>query len=221
MTNEKKPMSSTRDLIVRTLLRERECTINDLVDVAQINHISVRHHIQKLEADGMVEYREEIHGVGRPRRLYGLTQAGREQFPSRYLSLSSRLLEQLKDQIPTEMLSKLLRQVAADIAEDHMAQIDIEGLSMVERVRLLQELLVSEGFEIQIEEREDQYLIKETHCPYYHVGQNHPEICILDKTLISTLLGTPAEKISCILDGDHLCTYEVPVIFKGLEEKKE
>ena len=60
------------------------------------------------------------------------------------------------------------------------------------------------------EHQDDGYYIREVNCPYYHVGQDHPEVCAVDQTLISNLLNVPIEKVTCILDGDAYCTYVVP-----------
>ena len=86
---------TTRQRVMQTLLSRQRCTINELAEVVSINPISVRHHITRLEADGLVSSEEEKHGVGRPRRLYFLTEEGQERFPSRYLRFTIRLLEQL------------------------------------------------------------------------------------------------------------------------------
>ena len=72
-------MSTTRDLVLKTLLTRQRCTINDLAEAVGINPISVRHHVTKLEAGGLVVSEEERHGVGRPRRLYFLTEKGMER----------------------------------------------------------------------------------------------------------------------------------------------
>jgi len=67
---------STRQRVLQTLLSRQRCTINELAEAVDINPISVRHHITKLEAEGLVTSEEERHGVGRPRRLYFLTEEG-------------------------------------------------------------------------------------------------------------------------------------------------
>jgi DeoR family suf operon transcriptional repressor len=205
-------MSSTRELVLKNLLNRQRCTINELAEAVQINPISVRHHIAKLEAEGLVTSEEERHGVGRPRRVYVLTDAGMEKFPSRYLALTSRILEQLKGSVSEETLNKLFAQIASDMAEDHFSKVNMKNLRAEDRLDLLQTILREEGFVIEVERVNEKYIIKETSCPYYHVGQEHPEICIVDKTLISTVLDTPVEKITCMLDGDSICAYEVPVI---------
>ena len=92
------PSKSTREKVLQTMLSRQRCTINELAKAVDINPISVRHHIARLEAEGLVTSEEERHGVGRPRRLYFLTEHGIDHFPSRYLKLTIRLLEQLERQ---------------------------------------------------------------------------------------------------------------------------
>lgn len=198
---------STRDRVLRTLLTRKRCTINELADAVEINPISVRHHISKLEADGLVNSAEERHGVGRPRRVYFLTEGGMEHFPTRYLKLTLRLLEQLKETLPANMVSKLFAQMAQEMAAEYAEELD--GLSMEQRLDLVKDVLTSEGFTVDWERQGDQYQIREASCPYFYVGQNHPEVCSVDQTLISTVLSVPAEKIKCLLQGDNYCTYVV------------
>jgi len=198
---------STRQRVLQTLLSRQRCTINELADAVDINPISVRHHITRLEADGLVTSEEERHGVGRPRRLYFLTEEGQERFPSRYLRFTIRLLEQLKDSMPEAMVSHLFQQMAEDVAAEYEAQ--ISGLNMEQRLDLVTHLLSNEGFTVEWEQKGNEYLIREISCPYYHIGQSHPEVCSVDQTLISTMLSVPAAKVNCVLNGDNYCTYVV------------
>ena len=206
---------TTRQKVLQTLLARQRCTINDLAEMVEINPISVRHHINRLEAEGLVTSFEEKHGVGRPRRLYYLTERGMEQFPTHYLKLTSRLLSQLKDHLPTNMLNQLFMDMAKDIASDYESKLD--QLSLEDRLDLIKALLNQEGFTVEWEKHEDEYFIKEINCPYLHLSQFHPEVCSVDSTLISTLLHLPTEKVRCVLNGDSTCTYVVSDITK--EEK--
>jgi predicted ArsR family transcriptional regulator len=202
-------MATTRDLVLKTLLTRQRCTINELAEAVGINPISVRHHVTKLEASGLITSDEERHGVGRPRRLYFLTEKGMEQFPTRYLKLTIRLLAQLKETLPQPMVNELFSQVANELIEDYSSELELENLPLEERLDIVKKLLQDEGFTMEWERKEDGYLIRETSCPYYHVGQSHPEICAVDQTLISNVLSVPVEKVKCILNGDSFCTYFV------------
>ena len=112
-------MSSTRELVLKTLLIKQRCTINDLAEAVGINPISVRHHVTKLEAASLVTSEEERHGVGRPRRHYFLTDAGMEHFPTRYLRLTTKLLAQLKENLPEKLVNEIFSNMASDLIAEY------------------------------------------------------------------------------------------------------
>ncbi len=200
-------MKSTRDRILQTLLRQPRTTINQLAVAVGINPISVRHHLTNLQVEGLVAAEEERHGVGRPRLVYFLTETGMERFPTRYLRLTTRLLAQMKETMPAPVVSKLFAEMADGLAHEYADQ--MTDMSMEERLELAKSLLTEEGFTVEWEKKGSQYQIHEITCPYLQVGQDHPEVCTVDQTLISKMLAVPAEKVECILKGDVHCTYVV------------
>jgi DeoR family transcriptional regulator, suf operon transcriptional repressor len=200
-------MKSTRERILQTLLRQPRMTINELAVAVGINSISVRHHLTNSQIEGLVRAEEERHGVGRPRLVYFLTDEGMERFPTRYLRLTTRLLAQMKESMPAPVVAKLFAEMADGLAEEYADQ--MKGLDMEERLNLAKTLMSEEGFTIEWEKTGGQYQIHEITCPYLQIGQNHPEVCTVDQTLISRMLAVPAEKVQCVLAGDTHCTYVV------------
>src|SRR3972149_140297 len=192
-------MKSTRDRSFQILLRHPRSTINELAEAVGINPISVRHHLTNLQMEALVAAEEERHGVGRPRLVYFLTEDGLEKFPTRYLRLTTRILTQMKDKFPQPMVSEMFREVATSMADEHGAE--LKGLNVEERLDVMKELLGEEGFVVEWEKKGVEYHIHEITCPYLHIGQNHPEVCTVDQTLISKMLAVPANKIQCILSG--------------------
>ncbi len=211
-------IKSTRDRVLYTLLKQHRCTINDLAEAVNINPISVRHHIAKLEADSFVDSEEERHGVGRPRRVYFLTEEGRERFPTRYMRLTIRLLQQIKEHLPAAMVSELFSDMAEDLTDEYATSVELQDLTIEERLEFVKNLLTNEGFNIEWELKDDLYHIRGISCPYFHVGQDHPEVCRVDQTIISIVLDVPVEKIKCVLDGDSHCTYIVPNLVSSESE---
>jgi len=202
-------MKSTREKILLFLLKNPKSTINDLADTAQINTISVRHHLNNLLAEGLILAEEERHGVGRPRLVYSLSDEGLERFPSRYYRLTNRILDRFRETVSPEVLNGIFKEIAKDIASDHRQT--LKNLSFEGKLNLLQDLLDEEGFNVEWEKKQDHYLIHEVSCPYFHVAQTHPEVCSLDQTLISEMLEIPANKLNCILNGDHHCSFVIPI----------
>lgn len=201
-------MKSTRDKILLTLLKKPQATINDLAEAVNINTISVRHHLSSLQADNLVRAEEERHGVGRPRLVYSLTDEGMEKFPTRYLRLTNRILNRVRDSLKPEQVNDLFSEIAKDIAKDHKKSLN--KLNFQEKIIYINDLLNEEGFQVDWEDKGTHYIIHEVNCPYYQVVQNHPEVCTLDQVLISEMLSIPAEKIDCILSGGKQCSYMIP-----------
>jgi DeoR family suf operon transcriptional repressor len=201
--------NNTRSRVLRSLLLNQERTVNELAESVGINPISIRHHVNKLEAEGLIQSQEERHGVGRPRLVYSLTNKGMEQFPQRYLQLTLRLLEQLKSSLPEKILGDIFRDVAEGITDDLTKNINLDELDLHERLVLLQEVLISEGYMVNLEEDEGNYYVVEASCPYHHVGEDYPEICVVDKELIAHFAASNPERIECILDGDKQCRYKI------------
>src|SRR3990172_2487207 len=52
---------------------------------------------------------------------------------------------------------------------------------------------------------------RELSCPYYRMGREHPEVCVIDQTFIATSLSLPVERVSCLLEGDSHCSFSIPV----------
>ncbi|KAF0110772.1 MAG: Uncharacterized protein FD147_1422 [Chloroflexi bacterium] len=200
-------MKSTRDRILQTILTHRNATINDLAEAVDINAISVRHHLTNLQAEGFIQANEERHGVGRPRLVYSLTDSGLERFPTRYMSLTNRLLDQLKHSLPQSEINNIFIRMAKSLAADQADK--IKKLPIEQKLDYIRKSLGDEGFMIEWQKVGEEYHITETACPFYHVGQSHPEVCVMDQTLISTILSIPAEKIQCVLSGDVHCTFVI------------
>jgi DeoR family suf operon transcriptional repressor len=200
-------MKSTRDRILQSLLGQPKMTINELAEAVGINPISVRHHLTNLQVEGLVSAEEERHGVGRPHLIYTLTEDGLEKFPTRYLRLTTRLIQQMKDTMPKPVVTKLFNEIAEGLAGEYAEQMN--GLTMEQRLDFVKTLLGEEGFTVEWEKDGGQYKIHEISCPYYQIGVNHPEVCTVDQTIISRMLALPAEKVQCILDGSSHCTYVV------------
>lgn len=200
-------MKSTRERIINSLLTHPGSTINDLAEAVDINGISVRHHLTSLQAEGLVSAEEERHGVGRPRLIYRLTALGMEKFPTNYLKLTNRLLEQIKNILPEDKVNQLFIDIARNLTESYKDQ--IHELPMEEQLDVLKHILAKEGFIIDWEITGDNYLIRNVSCPYYHIGIAHPEVCEIDRTIISILLAKPIKLHDCVLEGKTHCSYIV------------
>jgi DeoR family suf operon transcriptional repressor len=199
--------NKTRQTILETLQSRGKCTVKELARAAGVSPVSVRHHLSNLQADGLIKIEEVRHGVGRPRHLFSLTDAAHELFPTRYYRLANRLLLEIKDTLPEGSVDELFSGMAADITEQFRGA--LAGLPISDKLPALARLLEEEGFQVAIEKEGGRVLIKELTCPYLHVGRKHPEVCLVDRSVIAGALGLPVERVAWLLEGDAHCTYAV------------
>ncbi|MDT8304504.1 MAG: DeoR family transcriptional regulator [Anaerolineae bacterium] len=196
---------STREIILRTIRQRYQATVNELAEAADVSPVTVRHHLNALQADSLLELESVRRKVGRPYHVYSLSEKGLELFPKRYASLSMRLLEELKHQFPPEVVQDIFHGVVEGIIEEHREA--FESLTFEGRLRYLVDLLAEEGFLARWEKRDGRYHLVEYSCPYRSLGDEHAEVCSLDRDLIVAVLNTEVTQHSCMLSGDNACEF--------------
>ncbi|MFN2173788.1 MAG: helix-turn-helix transcriptional regulator [Candidatus Promineifilaceae bacterium] len=200
---------STRDTILHTIKAHPKSNVDELAEAAGVSPVTVRHHLNALQADGLIVFHTVRRKVGRPYYVYSLSEKGQEQFPKRYVRLTSRLLHELKIQLPSEAFNDVLISVVDSVLEERRGQ--FENLAIEERLDYLVSLLAEEGFLAHWQKTEDGYLVTEFSCPYLSLGEVHSEICTIDKELIINVLDAPVQQNSCMLDGGDCCQFLVKI----------
>lgn len=203
--NDHSGKESTREVIVRTIKASHQASVGDLATAADISPVTVRHHLNALQADSLLELDSVRRKVGRPYHIYSLSEKGLELFPKRYASLSMRLLEELKHQFPAEVVQNIFHGVVEGIVDEHRPA--FESLSFEGRLRYLVDLLAEEGFLARWEKRDGRYHLIEYSCPYRLLGDEHVEVCSLDRDLMIAVLNTEVTQHSCMLSGDTCCEF--------------
>jgi predicted ArsR family transcriptional regulator len=200
-------VQTTRRGILEILKKDGQATVTDLAAALKVTPMGVRQHLGLLERDGLVAYSEVRRKTGRPHYSYHLTVAAEELFPKSYHLLAGRILEEVRISGGQESIVKLLH----GISERHFAPLidQFARASDEERVIRLVAFLNQEGFLAEWEKRDDALLIHEYNCPYFSVAGAHPEVCTLDKTLLSRTLSGAVEQTASLLLGERRCTFVV------------
>lgn len=202
-----KNKKSTREVILHAIKLAPQARIEALARTADVSPVTVRHHLNALQAEGLLEVESVRRKVGRPYYVYSLTEQGQELFPQRYFSLTNRLLDELKSRLPENVVNDIFTGVVKSLVEDHKNE--FETLPFEERLNYVIELLAEEGFLARWERTAEGYQIIEYSCPYISVGQKHNEICTFDRELMLTVLAVPIQQHSCMLNGDDCCHFSM------------
>ena len=200
-------MKSTHDKVLQTIKAYPESTIVEIAEIVGINAISVRHHLTNLQADDLISVEEERHGIGRPRFVYSLTKKGEEEFPTRYYQLTNILIEQMKNMLPEKQVISIFQGMANKLTSDYKKI--IPSLNIEDKFNLLKKIMYKEGFDFLWEKEEDKYIIHEISCPFYQVGQHHPEVCLFVQTIIANILSVPTRNVKHSKTENKLCKYTI------------
>ncbi|MGA1263140.1 MAG: iron-sulfur cluster biosynthesis transcriptional regulator SufR [Prochlorothrix sp.] len=213
---------STKEDIMRYLLKQGEATAQELADALAISPQAVRRHLKDLEAEQLLEHQTVQVGMGRPQHVYHLSKTGRSHFPEAYDQFALGLLDTLAAQFPPEQVAEILRQQWQRKAAEYRAHLAAE--SVPDRLSQLVSLRRSEGYMTEwhsLTEAEaatlalapdrtpaDLYLLTEFHCAIASVAESFPNVCDYELELFSaTLEGCRVERIHWMMDGEHRCGY--------------
>lgn len=206
-------MQETRKQILEILRDRGEATVDDIVcDLearrGSITAVTVRHHLAKLQDDGLVETPQMRHRAtpGRPQHIYALTNQGDSIFPNNYQDLTTKLLAQMDVALPVSQVNVIIEGIADEMAREA----NVPAGTLDQRVRSVVDYLNKHGYEARSEYTQDGYILHTSNCPYHQVAQKTDTLCKMDMRLISQMLGVVPRLMSHIADGDETCSYLIP-----------
>lgn len=202
-------MQTRRQEILTILKQDGEATVDELAGALDLTPVTVRHHLDILRADGLVEASaiRRRRGPGRPQYVYTLTVEASDHFPSDYDRLSNELLDEIKSTLDP----RTVKAIMDGIAERRLEQAPEVGahLALEERLDRLVAYLIDRGHLASMEENDSGWILQASNCPYQHVAANHPELCAVDLHIMKELSGAEVICHQRITEGAHSCIYEI------------
>src|ERR671925_181099 len=204
----------TKQLILNLLL-EGSKTAGEIADKLKIQKSAIRSHLESLQAEQSVKSYFKIEGLGRPRKVYELTESGRELFPRKYDLILSLILQEIESTKGHEYMKKIIKSIADNMAHDIHEKIKKSSSSLEESIRILNSISNELGFMSSFykEEEDDDdnsstYSIISRNCIVHKIATKHQDvIChgfhdrIIQKSLDGKL-NTKVQLKECIALGD-------------------
>lgn len=209
-------LQETRRFILEILKEQGECTVEAIVEYLThklqrpITTVTVRHHLDRLRAEDLVNTPEirRRNSPGRPQYTYTLTPKADEYFPSNYANFTNHMLVQLKRHLPSNEFNVILQDMAVSMASE--ADI-VPQLPLPKRVEQVVAYLNQQGYIATMTTTDDGFILSTTNCPYERVAGRHEEMCQFDLRLMTALLGGVVPRfIGRMRDGDPACQYFIP-----------
>jgi len=149
-------------------------------------------------------------GRGRPAKLFGITDAGRNAFVHAYDDLATSALRFLAETAGEQAVAEFARRQIAYLERRHTAE--IHALPPHQRVAALSEALSADGYAASASKAPHVLggsQLCQHHCPVAHVAAQFPQLCEAETEAFGRMLGTPVQRLATIAHGDGVCTTHV------------
>jgi DeoR family suf operon transcriptional repressor len=212
-------LGDTKKKILEMLLDGPKSS-TEISDRLKIQKSAVRTHLASLQSEKAVTsyFKLNIERMGRPRRVYELTEGGRELFTRKYEEILSLILKKIGETNGQEELRKIVESIADKIAEDIKHKIQKNGVNnLEEKLRILNLLLDEMGFVSSLRKEGDgSFYITSKNCILHKVAlKNQDIIChglhdrIIKKSLEGENSDTKVELKDCIALGSNSSTHKI------------
>ena len=203
---------TTRQTILDYLKEHGQSTVDELARVLKLNSVTVRHHLDILRSDELITDPVVRHRnkPGRPQYVYSLSGKASTHFPKNYCELAAKLLEEVKSNTPPGGVNVIFEGVANRLSASAPKPAADEPITA--RLDRAVVFLNDHGYVAGWEKATDGYLLHTCNCPYEGLAKQNPELCAMDLTLASNLLGGTVERVSRVLDGASSCSYRIPAL---------
>ncbi|MFZ1890526.1 MAG: metalloregulator ArsR/SmtB family transcription factor [Candidatus Binataceae bacterium] len=178
----------------------------------KITAMAVRQHLYRFRAGGLVDYSDERRRVGRPARIWRITERATDRFPESHAELTLEMIGAVRAAFGEAGLEKLLAERTRQQLKAYRARMNDAGASVADRARALAEIRKSQGYMAESATRPDgTILLAENHCPICVAAAECQGLCREELTLFRTLFGKSAtvERTDHILAGARRCAYVI------------
>jgi predicted ArsR family transcriptional regulator len=201
-------LSNSQQEIVKLLRRHGTMTVDELSRAIGISSVAVRQHLEVLEAEGLLDTETERRPIGRPRRVFRLSEAADDLFPKNYSGLALMILEHLEEADGPEKVAEVFRGRRKRM--ERTARDRVAGRSLQDRVAAVAEMQDEAGYMAEWEPAEDgSYLLREHNCAICRVARRFTQACENELKLIENLTDAEVTREQHMASGDPICSYRI------------
>ncbi len=173
--------------------------------------MAVRQHLYALQEERLVTFCEEPRPIGRPAKLWHLTEEADRFFPDAHADLAQDLIDSLTQTFGVRGLDKLIAHRTEAQVTDYLSRMP-KRASLRTKLEKLARIRNEEGYMAEVLEADDGIpLLVENHCPICSAASMCSGLCRAELEVFQRVLGNDVkiEREEHILSGARRCAYRV------------
>jgi len=206
-------MEGTRLRILQHLQRDHQ-TVGGLAKIMELAPATIRRHLDILQRDRLVDFKEVRKKTGRPEYSFRLTENGQEALPKSYDIMLKKMVDEMGDLTHEDvtgldgqkLLELVFQRLSVKVANRFTG--DVVPNTLSERVFNLFGALNDEHFQPEAANIDGKFQIKLQNCPFRSVAMTNKAVCDFDANMITTGMGINMSHVACISDGQPSCVYQ-------------
>jgi predicted ArsR family transcriptional regulator len=196
--------TDTKRKILEHLLFEDMSTVK-LSKLLGVREFAVRRHLDFMEKEGLVTFTFKQIGMGRPKKIYSLTDKARDLFIKRYSLLASLLLRKMIERSGKEYARAILEDVSNEIVKHYKHN----NGNLEERIKAFADFLTEFGcYASYSKEKDGSYVLLKRNCVFWELAKQFEDIiCEMDAQTTVKILNVKLIRAMCLAKGDKICKY--------------
>ena len=185
-----------------------------LASALGISRQAALQHLERLVADGLVGHADERRGVGRPRRIWSLTETAQARFPDTHAQLTLEMLDAIRAEFGEAGVERLIARREQATARAYAAAL-APAERLAARVARLAEIRTAEGYMAEwSSDPGGGFLLVENHCPICAAAAACQGFCRAELAVFREVLGpgVAVERAEHILTGARRCAYRITLV---------
>lgn len=210
-------LGETKERILELLL-DGSKSAGEVADRLQIQKSAARVHLESLQSLRAVRSKFKIEKMGRPKKVYELTEKGREFFPRKYDLFLNLVLDKIAGKKGQAEAREIIESIAEDIASGIRVKINKNNHShdLEQSLKIINDATNQMGFASSLErdEKDDSFYIQSRNCILHKVASaNQDMIChglhdkIISKALENNNPDARIELKECMALGNEYCRH--------------
>jgi predicted ArsR family transcriptional regulator len=199
------------DTILARLKSQGTMTSGELAKELAITSMGARQHLLRLEEKKLVSHFLQKADVGRPKKMWQLTELGHKRFPDRHADLTLQLIESVGNIFGEQGLEQIIVMREKQMLEKYQATLGAcnDLYSKVEALALMRS---QEGYMASAEKVSAiEYLLIESHCPICAAANQCQNFCRSELMIFQQCFGEgiAVERSEYLFSGDRRCAYRI------------
>lgn len=208
-TSSAKPKAKKRILELLKTRGPQEST--ELASELGVSAMAVRQHLYDYQEKGWITFDENPRPMGRPAKLWKLTEKADAFFPDRHNDLLLQFIEGVRETQGEAGMDQIIQHRIKNQIKDFKSRLK-DKTNLNQRVTELCKIRSEEGYMGEVEKLgKDSYRLIENHCPICRAAQNCSNLCASELKVFQTVLGknVSIQRDEHIVSGDRRCTYTI------------